>query len=405
MKVKVAVQSNFEIGPSRSENEPNAPRLPGRRRRAAEPDPRRKIMKKWHLQWALGALAMAVGMTMALKAEPTLKVGDPAPKIQNGKWVQGDPVKELKEGKTYLVEFWATWCGPCRVSIPHLNEIHNKYKEQGLVVIGQDCWERDEALVAPFVEKMADKMTYRVALDDKADNQKGKMAETWMAAAGRNGIPSAFLVDKKGMIAWIGHPMELKDTVIEEVLAGKYDLKKAAEENATKQKSEAKLRTIMNAFGRALQEKDWDTANAKLSEAEKILPEDEQSNLDSARMEVALGKKDYPAYYKLVSKMSDAAKDNAMQQNELAWRILTDERLEERDLKLAEKIADRANEAAKGKDAGILDTLARAKFMQGQKDEAIDLQTKALKLADSNQQESLQKTLDSYKQGELPKAD
>jgi len=285
MKVKVAVQSNFEIGPSRSENEPNAPRLPGRRRRAAEPDPRRKIMKKWHLHWEAGALAMAVGMTLALKAEPTLKVGDPAPKIQNGKWVQGDPVKELKEGKTYLVEFWATWCGPCRVSIPHLNEIHNKYKEQGLVVIGQDCWERDEALVAPFVEKMADKMTYPVALDDKADNQKGKMAETWMAAAGRNGIPSAFLVDKKGMIAWIGHPMELKDTVIEEVLAGKYDLKKAAEENATKQKSEAKLRTIMNSFGKALQEKDWDTANAKLSEAEKILPEDElERALDPIKM-------------------------------------------------------------------------------------------------------------------------
>ena len=49
--------------------------------------------------------------------------------------------------------------------------------------------------------------------------------------------------------------------------------------------------------------------------------------------------------------------------------------------------------------------LARAKFMQGKKDEAIELQSKAVKLADNNQQESLQKTLDSYKQGELPKAD
>src|ERR1051326_7331139 len=175
-------------------------------------------MKKSHWQWSMGAVAMLACMTLVLKAEPTLKVGDPAPKIQNGKYVQGEPVKELKEGKTYLVEFWATWCGRCRVSIPHLNEIHNKYKEQGLVVIGQDCWERDEALVGPFVEKMGEKMTYRVALDDKTENTKGKMADNWMAAAGRNGIPSAFLVDKKGKIAWIGHPMELKDKTIEAVL-------------------------------------------------------------------------------------------------------------------------------------------------------------------------------------------
>src|SRR5438874_238478 len=124
---------------------------------------------------------------------------------------KGEPVKDFEKGKAYIVEFWATWCGPCRVSIPHLNEIHNKFKDKNLVVIGQDCWERDDSLVAPFVKSMGDKMTYRVALDDKEGSEKGKMAETWMAAAGRNGIPSAFLVDTKGLIAWVGHPMQLKE--------------------------------------------------------------------------------------------------------------------------------------------------------------------------------------------------
>src|SRR5439155_9425675 len=138
--------------------------------------------------------------TFSTAAHPRPKIGDPTPKLQTGNWVQGDPVKELQKGKAFIVEFCATWFGPCRVSIPHLNEIHNKYKDKGLIVIGQDCWERDDGLVAPFIEKMGDKMTYRVALDDKESDKKGKMAQTWMAAAGRNGIPSAFLVDTKGIV-------------------------------------------------------------------------------------------------------------------------------------------------------------------------------------------------------------
>jgi thiol-disulfide isomerase/thioredoxin len=173
------------------------------------------------LKLAATALALTAATALNLAAAPTLKVGDPAPKLQTGKWVQGEPVKAFEKGKAFIVEFWATWCPPCRASIPHLNEIYKKFKDKGLVVIGQDCWERDESLVVPFVKKMGDKMTYRVALDDKTSDKKGKMAQTWMEAAGRDGIPSAFLVDTNGKIAWIGHPMELKEETIEAALAQK----------------------------------------------------------------------------------------------------------------------------------------------------------------------------------------
>jgi len=350
-------------------------------------------------------LALVAGPALALAADPTLKVGDPAPKLQTGKWVQGEPVKEFEKGKAYIVEFWATWCGPCRASIPHLNSTYEKYKDKGLVVIGQNCWERDESLVAPFLKQMGDKMTYRVALDDKTGSESGKMAETWMAAAGRNGIPSAFLVDKKGNIAWIGHPMELKEKTIDDVLAGTFDTHKAAASYDIEQKNQAKLQAAWPSLNRAIQAKQWDQAEARLQEVTELVPEDQRDNLDMVRLSILFGKEDYPAAYKLVNKISDANKDNQMLQNELAWKIATGTDIKERDLKVAEVCANRANEASNGKEPGILDTVARVKFMQGKKEEAVSLQEKAVSLADGNIKGQLEKTLESYKRGELTKAD
>jgi thiol-disulfide isomerase/thioredoxin len=360
-------------------------------------------MKSQRSAKAAALLALAATMSASAVAA-TLNVGDRAPRMQTGKWVQGEPVKEFQKGKAYIVEFWATWCGPCRVSIPHLNETYIKYKDKGLIVVGQDCWENDESLVAPFVTKMGNQMTYRVALDDKDGSERGKMAETWMAAAGRNGIPSAFLVDTAGLIAWIGHPMELKDKLIEDVLAGKFDIAKAASDYATQQKNEVQLGALWEGVNRAMQKKEWDTALEKLAEMEKLASDVQRDSLNFTRFRILLARKDYPAAYKLASAMSDGSLDDARLQNEIAWKIVSDPTIEQPDLVLAQKIATRANDASKGEDSAFLDTLARVLFMRGKKSEAIEYQEKAVRLAGGGLKEQLQKTLDRYKKGELPAA-
>ena len=350
---------------------------------------------------AMAILAAACGTGVV--AAPSLKVGDPAPKLQVGKWVQGDPVKEFERDKAYIVEFWATWCGPCRTSIPHLNEIHQKYKEKGLVVIGQDCWEKDEAQVPKFLKQMGDKMTYRVALDKKEnDKDNGRMAETWMQAAGQNGIPSAFLVDKKGTVAWIGHPMELEEATIDQVLAGTYDLKKAAAAAAEKAANEGKLEEVGGRFQAAMQAGNGEDAEKALKEIEKLLPEAQRKNLGMTWFMVYCKKKDYDTAYRYAKEASEANPKNPMLQNQIAWTILTDKSLEKRDLALAQTIAERAVKASDSKDASILDTLGRALFMQKKKAQAIEIQEKAIALADEDMKKQLQETLDSYKKDVLP---
>lgn len=356
---------------------------------------------KWKYATTLLLMTAVTGLDTATAA---LKIGDAAPKLQTGKWVQGQPVKNFEKGKAYVVEFWATWCGPCRVSIPHLNETYNKFKDKGLIVIGQDCWERDESLVAPFVEKMGDKMTYRVALDDKSSEEKGAMAITWMEAAGQNGIPAAFLIDTKGVIAWIGHPMSLQDKTIEEVLSGKFDTAKAAAQYEEERQNSSKLQQVWAELNGDIRRKNWDAAAEKLNEAEKLFPEGQHQALDMMRFSILTGKGDYTGAYKLAAKISDDNKTNADLQNELAWKIATDPSLKERDLKLAEKMARRANDATKGENAAILDTLARVMFMQGNKEDAIALQEKAIAKVEGPDKDTFIQTLESYKKGELSKS-
>lgn len=343
-------------------------------------------------------LALAFAFALGTGSAPAkLSVGDKAPELKAGEWVQGDAVKEFSPDNVYVVEFWATWCGPCVATIPHLDEMHEALKDKGVVFIGQNCMEEDREKVKKFVSDMGEKMSYRVATDNG-----DQMAKTWLQAAEQPGIPCAFVVGKDGKIAWIGHPQMLKADMLAQVAAGTFDARKAAEDQAKAMSAMQELQKKSQELNSATAQKEWDKALAIIDEIEKENP-DMADQLAGTRVSVALKKGDSELAAKCAARILETRKDlDAASLDELAWGIATE--LSQPSgpvLEVAARAARAAVAKSESKNAGMIDTLARVLFLQGNSKEAIATQEKAVAAADDTLVDDLKKTLECYKAGKL----
>jgi thiol-disulfide isomerase/thioredoxin len=196
------------------------------------------------------------------KETPTLKVGDAPPQLKVSKWLQGSAVRAFDPGKTYVVEFWATWCGPCIMMMPHMGELQAEYKDKGVTIIGFSAKDpRNTAdKVAEFVAKRGPKLGYTFAYGDNRDTY-----EAWMEAAHQNGIPCSFVINPKGKIAYIGHPLFL-GMVLPKVVDGSWNPEHGAIETEAAEKD---LNAVFGKVGDANAE----TGLKAISEFEQKRPE------------------------------------------------------------------------------------------------------------------------------------
>jgi len=393
-------------------------------------------MKRMQCLTCLVALLVA---TSARAAE--LRPGDEAPPLSITKWVKGDPfdLAAVKGKNTVVVEFWATWCGPCIVSIPHLTKLQKECADKGVIVVGVTRPDPRNSLegVEKFVSEKGDTMGYRVAFDGD-----GKTFDAYMKASGSMGIPTAFVVDKSGKLAWIGHPMVL-DGPLAEIVAGTFDaelagvvreleghvdrLMAAGKTERANQVMEAlavldpaspwRARLHLQRINSCLRAKDMEKASEAAAKAveqlddpsylttigdallrQKDMPQagdlaaraarkaiDKDPAFASARLllvQALLRKGSREDAVSECKKLIESARDNALLLNDAAWTLLTEGEFPAPVIELALKASERSNEITGGKNWMYLDTLALAKFKTGAKEEAVELQRKAVALGE-----------------------
>lgn len=333
-----------------------------------------------------------------------LILGDQAPPIQIAAWAKGEPVKEFSKDKVYVVEFWATWCGPCRTSMPHMSTLQEQYgdKVQFIGVTDEDMETVNGFMEQPGAggEKWSDIIKYAIALDDREGT-----SNAYMRASNQTGIPTAFIVGRSGRVEWIGHPMGMDDP-LQKIVDGAWDVDAAREEFVAAAKEEEALMAAMPALQKAMQSGEFAEAAKVMTGLLEAHPKSERFQMITLQVLLQGGLKD--ELNKHAAAIIQNFNDKPQNLNQIAWMMATVEDPNKAvDLELALKAATRAAELTEDKDASVLDTVARVYHTQGNLAEAIAWQKKAVAAAPD--EKSLAETLAGFEAeaaaAAAPKAD
>lgn len=359
-------------------------------------------------------------------AEPArLTIGSEAPQLDIEHWIQdGDgqfaKVSEFEPGKVYVVEFWATWCGPCISSMPHIAALQEEYADRGVQVVS--ITREDPETVEAFLdrevrgadEETDPKPTYRdltsvYCLTADPDNST---SNDYMRAAKQNGIPCAFLVGKDGKIEWIGHPMSM-DEPLEKVVNDQWNRDQFAEKFAAEQAVD-ELRSKISARMRS---GDAEEAVSLIDEAmSDPAMQSQQSMLRLLKFQILVSQNDkHEQAREVAMQMLEDESMDAMAVNSITWRLYQYSRAgrfnDEQVLQAALDLANETVDDAGSQEPYLRDTIAHLEYALGNLEQALAAQQAAVASADDSLKprlepflKQLQKELDEANAPDEPEA-
>lgn len=319
-------------------------------------------------------LASAAIAQSGAVAGSSLDIGDEAPKIDISFWLKGDKVVEFEEGKVYVIEFWATWCGECKATMPHISKLQQSYKDYGVRFLGIS----DENLmtVTDFIqqEEWDQKTRYTIATDPDRS-----VYRDYMTAAGERGIPTAFIVGRGGYIEWIGDPMMI-ERPLELITRDQWDREAARGERILVRRLQAagSPSEAVEVLDKLIAQSN-DPALYQLQKAHLLLTELNQPQEG----------------YRLLEKGVKAFWDDSDVLNKIAGS-LADGQFPNPDLALGLRIAERACDLTAYKSGQVLDTLARVHYRRGELRKAVEIQKLAVEHAEADVEAEIQGRLKEY---------
>ncbi len=357
-------------------------------------------------------LQLAWGSAWCSAADESLSLGDPAPPLQIARWLGrgnrlfgGDATGPLEHGAIHAVTFVDTRSDPCREALPHLADLAGRFRRRGVafVAVVTDPPEREEEVV-DFFRELDGPAGFLPGLDryddtprrHRDEDPEGRSWRAWMAPAGEDGVPTTFVVAADGRLAWIGHPLDGLDDVIDRMVAGGFDpvAEAAAARRAERLDEDARTAVELGQWERALELVD-----------EMVAVQPRLAGRGAGmKVEITLfQQRDLDAGVQAAAALLEGpAADDAQLLNDIAQRILDLPAPPPRAIAVADTLATRADTRREHATPWALDPLAQARFLAGDRQGAVALQERAVELIaavdDRREQKAMRRRLRHYRE-------
>jgi thiol-disulfide isomerase/thioredoxin len=144
-------------------------------------------------------------------AQSNIKINSKAPEIIITDWIENVPADKNLNSKNVVLEFWATWCGPCIAAVPHMNKIQKELKNEDVYFVSIT----DESVGK--VKKILKRIDFASIV--VSDQTKQTQVNFGDGIKGLETFPLTVIIDDKGIVKWIGEPKELSSKMISNLLS------------------------------------------------------------------------------------------------------------------------------------------------------------------------------------------